>query len=129
MIVGIGIDIVDLDRFEKRRTPELVQELFLPDEIAYCASKHHPQQSFGARFAAKEAAFKALGQGLEHGLRFQHVEVLREDSGMVRLQFHGPAAARAAALNVTHSFVSLSHSRDRAIAAVVLENRQPASEE
>lgn len=124
MIVGLGIDMVDLKRFQDRLTPELRDELFLPSEIEYCESKHHSIESFGARFAAKEAAFKALGYGLQHGLRFTMVEVLREDSGAVRLQFHGEAARRAACLKVTDCFVSLSHTRDLATASVVMESHQ-----
>ncbi len=129
MIAGIGIDIVDLDRFQKRLTPELIQELFLPDEIAYCSTQRHNQENYAARFAAKEAVFKALGAGLEQGLRFQHVEVGKEDSGAVYLIFHGPCAELAAKNSITQSHLSLSHSRNNAIAMVVLENRTNNPEE
>lgn len=129
MIVGIGIDLVELGRFSKRLSPELIDELFLPDEISYCQTQHRSVENFAARFAAKEAAFKALGAGLEQGLRFRQVEVLKEESGAVSLSLHGAAADLAKQHNVTHSFVSLSHSRDCAIAMVGLENRHQASEE
>ncbi len=123
MIVGIGIDLVELGRFGKRLSPELIDEIFLPEDTSYSQTQQRCTESFAARFAAKEAAFKALGAGLEQGLRFRQVEVLKEESGAVRLSFNGAAAELAASRNVTHSFVSLSHSRDSAIAMVVLENR------
>jgi holo-[acyl-carrier protein] synthase len=137
MIVGIGIDIVELGRFKKRLTPELIQELFLPDEIAYCSTQHHNEANYAARFAAKEAVFKALGAGLEQGLRWHDVEVVKEDSGAVHLQLHGRAAELASCEAtdiilknpVTHTHLSLSHSRDNAIAMVVLEHRATSPEE
>ncbi len=129
MIIGIGIDIVELQRFQKRLSPELTQELFLPAEIAYCLTQHHNEENFAARFAAKEALFKALGAGLEQGLRWHDVEVCKEESGAVRLALKGRAAQLAAQLKVTNSHVSLSHSRQNAIAMVVLENRADQSPE
>jgi holo-[acyl-carrier protein] synthase len=129
LITGIGIDIVELERFGARLTPELIAELFLPDEIAYCRSQHHSQENFGARFAAKEAVFKALGAGLEQGLRWHDVEVCKEDSGAVHLSLTGKAAELASEKKVTKTFVSLSHTRQNAIAMVVLENRTASPEE
>jgi len=129
MILGIGIDIVDLQRFKKRLSPELIQELFLPDEIAYCQTQHHNEENYAARFAAKEATFKALAAGLEQGLRWHDVEVLKEESGAVRLGFYGRAAELAAQKRVTNSHISLSHSRSSAIAMVVLENNAKSPEE
>ncbi len=129
MIIGIGIDIVDLGRFQKRLSQELIQELFLPDEIAYCRTQHHNEENYAARFAAKEAVFKALGHGLEQGLRWHDVEVCKKDTGAVYLAFSGRAAELAAQKKVTNSHLSLSHSRQNAIAMVVLENSEQSSEE
>ncbi len=129
MIIGIGIDIIQLERFQKRLSPELIQELFLPDEIAYCLTQRHNEENFAARFAAKEAVFKALGAGLEQGLRWHDVEVCKEESGAVRLKLNGAAAELASQKNLTHSHLSLSHSRQNAIAMVVLENRDDQSSE
>lgn len=129
MIVGIGIDIVDLERFQKRLSPELIEELFLPGEIAYCSTQHHNEENYAARFAAKEAVFKALGAGLEQGLHWHDVEVLKKDTGAVYLAFKGKAAQLAAQKSVTISHLSLSHSRQNAIAMVVLENSAQSPEE
>ena len=108
---------------------ELIQELFLPDEIAYCSTQHHNEANYAARFGAKEALFKALGAGLEQGLRWHDVEVVKEDSGAVHLQLSGKAAELAAEKSVTHTHLSLSHSRDNALAMVVLESRTTSPEE
>ncbi len=129
MVIGIGIDIVELDRFGSRLSPELVAELFLPGEIVYCQSQHHSEENFAARFAAKEATFKALGAGLEQGLRWHDVEIKKLDSGAVLLDFHGRAAELAKEKRVAKTFVSLSHSRQNAIAMVVLENPNASPEE
>lgn len=129
MIVGIGTDLVELQSFAQRLNPELINELFLPDEIQYCLTQRHGSENFAARFAAKEALFKALGAGLEQGLRWHQVEVCKEDSGAVHLLLSGLAAARAEKLGVTHSFVSLTHTRHQAQAMVVLENRCPTPED
>ncbi len=120
MIVGIGIDIVDLEGFRRRLSDELIAELFLPGEIEYAGSQHRSWENYAARFAAKEAAFKALGAGLAQGLRWHDVEVCREESGAVHLLLSGKAGDIAEQKGVTDSFVSLSHSRHNTIATVVL---------
>jgi holo-[acyl-carrier protein] synthase len=121
MIIGLGIDIVDLTEFRDRLNDDLVAELFLPAEMEYCRSQAHSWENYAGRFAAKEAAFKALGAGLEQGLRFNQVEILRADTGAVSLEFHGRAAELAAELGVLKSFVSISHSRSNAVAVVIAE--------
>ncbi|MBU8870141.1 MAG: holo-ACP synthase [Gemmatimonadales bacterium] len=121
MIIGLGIDIVDLTGFKDRLNDDLLAELFLPGEIEYCRTQVRSWENFAGRFAAKEAAFKALGEGLEQGLRFNQVEVLRADSGAVSLKFHGRVAERAADKGVLNTFVSISHSRSNAIAVVIVE--------
>jgi len=122
MIVGIGIDIVDIGRFRDRLDEALIEALFLPDEIAYASSRVRAQESFAARFAAKEAAFKALGAGLSQGLRWHDVEVVREESGAVGLELRGAAREAADGMHVTGCRVSLSHTRDQALAVVVMVN-------
>lgn len=125
MITGIGIDIVTLATFRRRLDDDLVAELFLPAEIAYCRTQARSWESYAARFAAKEAAFKALQAGLEQGLRWHHVEVVRDPAGPVALRLHGAAALLADQLGVTHGHLSLSHTAENAIAMVVLENQNP----
>ena len=121
LIVGLGIDMVDLGEFRKRLSDELIAELFLPAEIDYCRTQHRFWENFGARFAAKEAVFKALGAGLEQGLRWHDVEVVRSSEGPVSVVLTGPARKAADRLQVTRSFISLSHCRDAALAAALLE--------
>ena len=128
MITGIGIDIVPVGTFHSRLDEELIAELFLPVEVAYCRTQSRFWENYAARFAAKEAAFKALGAGLEQGLRWHDVEVVRDPAGPVRLRFHGKAAALAAERSVTASHLSLSHSSENAIAMVVLENQTTEAE-
>jgi holo-[acyl-carrier protein] synthase len=122
MIVGLGIDIVDLDVFRGRLDDALIDELYLPAEAAYCRTQVRFWENFAARLAAKEAAFKALGAGLAQGLRFRDVEVVRGPSGAVELALHGAAAARAAEVGARRLFVSLTHSREAAAAVVVAED-------
>jgi len=121
VIVGIGIDIVDLSEFRARLSDALIGELFLPDEAAYAASRARPWESYAARFAAKEAAMKALGAGLSQGLRWGDVEVLRGAEGELDLRLSGRALEAARAKGVTRSWVSVSHSETTAAAVVVLE--------
>jgi holo-[acyl-carrier protein] synthase len=121
VIVGIGIDIVDLDEFRARLSDALVREVFLPGEQAYAASRARPWESYAARFAAKEAAMKALGAGLSQGLRWVDVEVRRNGDGDLDLRLDGLALEAARAKGVTRSWVSVSHSGRSAAAVVVLE--------
>ncbi len=123
MIVGIGIDIVDVAEFRRRLDEALIDELFLPGETAYARTQARAWENFAARLAAKEAAFKALGAGLAQGLRWRDVEVVREASGAVSMELHGAARARADELDVEGCRVSLSHTRSQAIAMVVMENQ------
>jgi len=122
MIVGVGVDLVDMNEFHDRLNDELIEELFLPDEIVYARTQKRSWENFAARLAAKEAAFKALGAGLSQGLRWRDVEVRREESGAVNLALHGKAKDLATEKNVKGCKVSLSHSRSAAIAIVIMES-------
>ena len=121
MIIGVGIDLVDLDEFRGRLSDAMIHELFLPDEIEYSSSRARPWESFAVRFAAKEAAFKALGAGRAQGLGWKDVEVVRDSDGVVRLRLTGPAEALARERGATGSAVSLTHTRRTAAAVVVLD--------
>lgn len=121
MIIGVGIDIVDLDDFRARLSDALVDELFLPGEVEHASSRARPWESYGARFAAKEAAFKALGAGLADGLRFRDVEVVRRPSGEVGITLSGRALDAASEKGVAASRLSLAHSARSAVAVVILE--------
>lgn len=117
----MGIDIVDLAVFRRRLEAGdgLAEELFLPAEIAYCSGRARPWESYAARFAAKEAVFKALGRGLSQGLRWKHVEVLRGECGAPGIRLLGEAEAVARELGVDTLQLSLSHSGDNAVALVI----------
>jgi holo-[acyl-carrier protein] synthase len=93
--------------------------VFTDNEIAYCRRRRDAASSFAARFAAKEAAMKALGTGHSRGVFWTGIEVVRRH-GPPRLQFHGGAAARMTQLGATGSFLTLTHSRELAIAHVLL---------
>lgn len=124
MILGSGIDLVEiariqhsLDRFGRR----FLDRVYTPAEQAYCLRKRHAAESLAARFAAKEAAAKALGTGISYGVSWREIEVLREPSGRPALQFHGRAAQIAARLGVARAALSLTHTTALAMASVVLE--------
>lgn len=117
MIVGIGIDVCDIARFERvlERTPALRRRLFTE------AERDLPMWSLAARFAAKEALAKALGAS--PGLRWTDVTVRRAQNQAPRLEVSGTIAARAAELGITHWHVSLSHDGGLASAVVLGERR------
>ena len=121
VILGLGIDIVDIGEFRAGLTEALKREVFLPDEMAYAESRARPWESYAVRFAAKEAAMKALGAGLAQAISWKDVELVRLESGELELLLHGRARARAEEKGVSSSRVSVSHSRASAAAVVVLE--------
>ncbi len=120
-IIGVGIDIVDIGIFKSRLDDGMIKELFLPGEIEYCSSRARPWESYAARFAAKEASFKALGAGLSSGLRWKSVEITKEESGAVSVQLSGKALEKARDLQVKQIRLSISHSGVNAIAVVTME--------
>ncbi|HEX6247484.1 MAG TPA: holo-ACP synthase [Nocardioidaceae bacterium] len=116
MILGVGIDVVDIGRFEEAldRTPTLRTRLFTEQE------RDRPLASLAARFAAKEALAKALGAPT--GMAWHDAEVVSEHSGNPQLEMRGSVLARANDLGVSHVHVSLSHDAGIASAVVVLES-------
>ena len=124
--VGIGVDVVDLDRFESivNRRPRFVDRVFTADEREYCDRARQSSirsQRYAARFAAKEAVMKVLGCGLG-GYAFHDVSVVRdEESGEPGLVVHGKAAALAGERGITRWHLSLTHSDAVAIAFVVAD--------
>ncbi|HET7067296.1 MAG TPA: holo-ACP synthase [Nocardioides sp.] len=115
-IVGVGIDVVDVSRFDQalRRTPGMVERLFTPAEAT------RPLASLAARFAAKEALAKALGA--PGNLEWHDAEVVSEESGRPLFELTGTVAARAAELGAASVHLSLSHDAGIASAVVVLES-------
>lgn len=125
MIVGLGFDLVDIPRVAELlagKGERAERRLFTPDEVAYARARAEPARHFAARFAAKEAAYKALaGSEAARGIAWRDVEVVMEWDGRPRLVLHGRAAERAEALGVTRAHVTLTHADGVAGAVVVLE--------
>jgi holo-[acyl-carrier protein] synthase len=125
MIVGLGVDITEVDRMEAaiaRRGRPFLNRLFTPAEILYCEKHRHSAERFAGRFAAKEAAMKALGTGWARGVRWIDIEIVREPSGKPTLKLSGAAAAIAASLGVMHIAVTITHDGNTALAQVIFES-------
>ncbi len=128
MIVGVGIDIAPVARFERAlRDPAdaFRDAVFTSAEAAYCESKRYPARHFAARFAAKEASLKALGGAGDGVPPFQDVEVCVEDSGVPRIELHGRLREIGERRRIEAIHVSLTHSEDLAAAIVVIEGAAP----
>jgi holo-[acyl-carrier protein] synthase len=121
MILGLGIDLCPISRMARmlgRYGEHLERRLFTEGERAHAHARGNPAEHFAARFAAKEAALKALG--VPSGLRWHELEIIASGRAP-SLRFSGAAAAAAARLGVRNTHVSLSHAGDSALAVVVLE--------
>lgn len=125
MIVGVGLDLVDIARVRSlvdRHGERAVRRLFTPAEAAYCAGRGDPARHFAARFAAKEAGYKALaGSEAARAIGWQELEVANGWHGRPALRLHGRAAEVAAALGVTRTHLTLTHADHTAAAVVILE--------
>ena len=119
-VKGLGVDIIEIDRVggALARQPRMKQRLFTEDERSYCESKTRPEVHYALRFAAKEAASKALGSGIR-GLSWTEIEVCRDGKGKPSLQLHGAAAKVAAELGINAVYLSLSYTRKNAVASVI----------
>lgn len=123
MILGIGVDLVDVRRFESiifRWQERFLKRIFTEREISYCNTKKHPAQRFATRFAAKEAFIKALFPRGQKGIRFQDIEIDQMDERPV-ITLHGEVKKLAAGRNISNIHIMLSHDGDYGIANVVLE--------
>ena len=122
-IIGTGMDATEIERIAEaieRYGDRFVRRIYTDEEIAYCRRRRDFASSFAARFAAKEAAMKALGTGHSRGVYWRGIEVVRQRGGPPQIRFHGGAAARAASMGATGSLLTLTHSRELAIAHVLL---------
>ncbi len=126
MIVGIGVDAVEIDRFRRslERTPSLKSRLFTSEELDYVEPHDDPTASLAARFAAREAVMKAMGVGLG-AFEFHDVWVQRADSGSPTLAVTGRAQQIANELGVTDWHLSITHTASTAIAYVIAVRSLP----
>jgi holo-[acyl-carrier protein] synthase len=124
VIVGIGVDIVDIGRIRQvleRQGERFVRRVYTAGEQEYCRAHRDSAPYFAARFAAKEALFKAVGTGWAHGVTWLDAEVCRQENGAPRLVLSGRAEEISKALGTHAIHLSLSHSESTAIAIVILE--------
>lgn len=126
MIVGSGIDLCEVERIEKAMAAahgaRFRERVFTAGEIAYAESKANRAERYAARFAAKEAGMKALGTGWRNGLGWTDLEVVNLASGRPTLRLHGRAAEIAERLGARNVALSLTHTRQQAMALVILES-------
>ncbi|MCY3551871.1 MAG: holo-ACP synthase [Candidatus Poribacteria bacterium] len=122
-IQGIGIDIVEVERIRdasRRWGARFEQRVYTQQELTYCGEAPSRYWRLAARFAAKEAAFKALGTGLTTGMRWQDIEIRADAVGKPELILHGEVQRYAHERNINSIFVSLSHTNVYAVAQVTL---------
>ncbi len=125
MVVGVGTDLMEIERIQRsidRFGERFLRHVFTAREIEYCQRKKNAAESFAARFAAKEAGAKALGTGISRGVGWLELEVAREPGGRPTLELSGRAAQRAREMGVDRVALSLTHSREIALAVVVMES-------
>ncbi len=123
MILGIGVDLVDVQRIEGvifRWEEKILKRLFTDDEIKYCNNKKNPAQRFASRFAAKQAFIKALYPKSADGINYQDIEI-DQHSERPGVNMHGAVKKRADSLGVENVHLMVSHDGNYAVANVILE--------
>lgn len=121
-MIGLGVDATDIPRIVAaigRYGERFLRRIFTDGEIAYCQRRRVPAIHFAGRFAAKEAAMKALGTGRSRGVLWRDIEVVRH-GGPPQLQFHGGAGRRFVAIGARSSLLSITHSEELALAQVMI---------
>ena len=125
MIVGTGIDIAEVPRVAasiERFGRRFLERVFTPEEIRYCESKANKTERYAGRFAAKEAAMKAIGTGWSRGVTWQDVEVQRVPGQRPTMAFHGKAAEFFRQLVASRAHLLITHTQESAMAQVILES-------
>jgi holo-[acyl-carrier protein] synthase len=125
MILGTGVDLAEVPRIRaaiERHGPRFIERIYTPLEIAYVERKANRFERYAARFAAKEAAMKAIGTGWKRGVSWRDFEVANLPSGRPTLRLHGLAAQVAQQLGVRQISLSLTHTAELAMAHVILED-------
>ena len=124
MIIGTGLDIVDISRFDRflqEGNDAIFRRLFTNAEHEYCSGKKRSSQHIALRIAAKEAFLKACGLGLRQGISWQDIEVVNDRYGKPELRLSGEAGRISREIGMKNSFTALSHDGAYAVAMVVLE--------
>ena len=125
MIIGTGIDIVEIERLRKilagASKDRFLQRVFTPEEQQFCLARRDPTPHFSARFAAKEAFFKALGTGCAHGATWLEVQVRRQEGDAPTILLQGTTLQLSIDRGVEHIHLSLTHTGNWAAAMVTLE--------
>jgi holo-[acyl-carrier protein] synthase len=123
MVIGLGIDMIEVERIAEKigKDGGFRELIFSNNEIAYCEQKKNKFEHYAARFAAKEALFKALGTGWQEGTSFSEVEVTNTENGKPQLSFSGNTANIINAMQLSNILVSLTHLKSVASAVVIIE--------
>lgn len=125
MISGIGVDIVEINRFKRmleRFGDRVARRLLTPREFEQFQQRNNSLRFLATRFAAKEAASKALGTGIAKGIGFHSIEVMNNTDGQPQLEFHDAALELVQQRNLQQCLLSLSDEKHYAVAMVVLES-------
>jgi holo-[acyl-carrier protein] synthase len=124
MIIGVGIDIVEVDRMADKvdRSAGFIEKVFSEKEISFCEAQKEKAQHYAARFAAKEAFLKATGKGLTLGYELCDIEIVSDAVGKPMIHLKGSFADKAKENNWNHIQVSLTHVKSMASAVVIIES-------
>lgn len=122
-VKGVGVDIIDVPRIKDSIGKDIgfIEKVFTPDESRYCETKHHKEIHYAARFAAKEAFFKAIGTGWRYGMKWTDISVENDELGKPAIKLEGKALEYFNENNYTHIQLSMSHTKEYAVAFVVVE--------
>ena len=123
MVAGLGIDMIEVERIASKIGKEkgFRELVFSKNEINYCETKTNKFENYAARFAAKEAFFKAIGTGWLEGTQYNELEITNTDTGKPELVLLGSTAKTIAALGIVKIWVSLSHIKTMASAIIIIE--------
>jgi holo-[acyl-carrier protein] synthase len=123
MIAGLGIDIIEVERVAEKISKEngFRELVFSENEISYCESRTNKFEHYAARFAAKEAFFKAIGTGWLKDTAFNEIEIIHNECGKPGISFLGATKATTDAMGITNLLVSLTHIKTAASAVVIIE--------
>ncbi len=126
MIIGIGVDHIEISRIKKsilRQKKRFLNKVFTEKEIEYCESRKNKYQHYAARFTAKEAVYKALNRTGTEGIGWKEIEVVNKTSGKPEISLHNRTLRLAKKLKVSKILLSISHNKDSAISQVIIEGR------